>query len=661
MQTPDTETRLQQARDLFQQGRIEPAEQLFRDLIKESPQFEPLYYLGFMEILRGNFAVAAQLYDEALKLNPNNGPAHSNISIALYELKRYDEALAHCDRALAITPGFVEAHSNRGNNLRALAKHEEALDSFDRALALRPQYPEVLCNRGNVLLDLHRPEEAVVSYEKAVALKPDYAEALNNCATALSALGRHEAAAEFLTKLLSISPDYQHAIGALLHAKMHCCDWQGYHDYLKLVFQGVTAGKRAANPWTFLSMSASPEHQQRCAQIFSHRFEANSGQAIWDGELYRHGRIRVAYLSGNFQAHAVAYSLAGVFEAHDKTRFEITAISLGPDSQDDMRKRLETSFDRFIDARSKSDREVALLLKELEIDIAVDLVGSTRYCRPGILTLRPAPIQVNYFGTAGTLGAECIQYVLADRCVIPDDHQSFYTEKVAYLPHTYYATDDKTRIAEQTPSRAEAGLPDNGFVFCCFNNGFKITPEIFDIWMRLLRQLGGSVLWLLQSNPAVVRNLRREAEQRGVAPDRLVFAPRAGQEDHLARHQLADLFLDTLPYNAHTTAVDALWIGLPVVTCLGQTFAGRVAASLLHAIGMPELVTTSLGEYEALALRLAREPPVLAAIKAKLARHRSTCALFDTRQFCRHVESAYQTMWERYQRGEPPASFAVNA
>jgi predicted O-linked N-acetylglucosamine transferase (SPINDLY family) len=355
----------------------------------------------------------------------------------------------------------------------------------------------------------------------------------------------------------------------------------------------------------------------------------------------------------------MAYLTVGLFEQHDKSRFETTAISFGPDPGDQFRKRLENSFDRFLDVQTKNDRDLVLLLRELEIDIAVDLMGYTNNSRPAILALRPAPVQVNFLGYAGTMGADTIDYIIADRFIIPEACQSFYTENIVYLPDTYLPTDSTRSIGEHAPARGAAGLPESGFVFCCFNNNYKITPPIFDIWMRLLLEVEGSVLWLVEDNAAAVGNLRHEAEGRGVAPERLVFAPRVKLEDYLARLRLADVFLDTLPYNAHTTASDALWAGLPVVTCAGSSFAARVAGSLLNAVGLPELITGTLEDYEALALKLARDRDLLAHIKSKLARNRQSFPLFDTERFRRHIESAYQTMWERHQRGEPPASFAV--
>jgi len=348
-----------------------------------------------------------------------------------------------------------------------------------------------------------------------------------------------------------------------------------------------------------------------------------------------------------------------MFEHHDRSRFETIAISFGDDDQSEIRTHLKAGFERFIDVRNRSDLEVARLMRELEVDIAVDLMGHTRYCRMGILALRPAPVQVNFF-CPGTSGADYLDYIICDRVVIPEDHHAHYAEKVVYLPDTFQANDSRRRIAEHTPSRAEAGLPDDGFVFCSFNNPYKFTPATFDIWMRLLRRVEGSVLWLQEVNATAAKNLRREAIQRGIEANRLVFAPRVPRlEDHLARYRLADLFLDTLPYNAQTTASDALWAGLPVITCLGTTFVGRVAASLLNAVGLPELITSSWEDYEALALKLAVDKGLLADIKARLAQNRATYPLFNTDRFRRHMEAAYVTMWGRYQRFEPPVSFAV--
>jgi predicted O-linked N-acetylglucosamine transferase (SPINDLY family) len=353
--------------------------------------------------------------------------------------------------------------------------------------------------------------------------------------------------------------------------------------------------------------------------------------------------------------------MAGLFEMHDKSRFETTAVSFGPDDCSDLRRRVKNSFEHFLDVRADSDQAVAELVRQREIDIAVDLKGFSQNARPGIFARRAAPVQVNYLGYPGTMGADYFDYIIADETIIPDNQRQFYSEQVVWLPDSYQANDSQRQIAAATPTREQCGLPGTGFVFCCFNNTIKIMPEMFDIWMRLLTAVDGSVLWLIDGNATASANLRREAERRGVSAARLIFAPRVALAEHLARHRNADLFLDIVPCNAHTTASDALWAGVPVLTCLGGTFAGRVAASLLKAAGLPELVATSLEQYEAMALALARDPGRLASIKEKLARNRGTCPLFNTRRFTRHIEAAYVMMWEQSQRGQRPSGFAVPA
>jgi protein O-GlcNAc transferase len=658
--SPQLAAALQRALALHQQGQLAQAEAAYRAILKQAPgHFDALHLLGVVKHQRQNFAASVELIGRALRRNPNFAPAHFNIGNALAALGRHAEALASFERALALQPGYAEALSNRGNALLALRRPTDALQSYDRALALQPRDAETLYNRGNALLALQRADEALASYDQALAIEPGFALARTSRGNALVELGHYAEAAREFKLLQAASPDFDYAAGQLLYARLGCCDWDDYDRNAKVIVDQVSAGKPAASPFTFLCLPSSPIAQLKCAQTYSTDRHPRSKDAVWKGERYRHERIRVAYLSGDFHNHAIAYLIAGLIEAHDKSRFETTAISFGPDSTDEMRARLASAFDRFIDVRPRTDRDTALLLRELEIDIAVDLKGHTQGSRTGIFAFRPAPVQVNWLGYPGTMGVDYIDYILADRVVIPEGHHTFYSEKVAYLPDTYQANDNKRPISGATPSRAVAGLPHAGFVFCSFNNTYKIAPSVFDVWMRLLREVEGSALWLLETNPAAVGNLRWHAEERGVAPQRLIFAPRVPLEYHLARHRLAGVVLDNLPYNAHTTASDALWAGVPVVTCIGSSFAGRVAASLLNAVGLPELVTGNLTEYQALALRLARDERLLAALRAKLAQNRETHPLFDTDRFRRHLESAYQTMWGRAQRGLPPVSFAV--
>jgi predicted O-linked N-acetylglucosamine transferase (SPINDLY family) len=350
-----------------------------------------------------------------------------------------------------------------------------------------------------------------------------------------------------------------------------------------------------------------------------------------------------------------------MLECHDESRFDVSAISLGADDNSKMGRRLKAALPRFIDARTFSDEHIANLVRSLEVDILVDLMGFTKNARTQIFALRPAPVQVSYLGYPGTMGASYVDYIIADRIAIPEEKRECYLEKVVYLPDSFMGNDFERKISERLPRRSECQLPEAGFVFCAFNNSYKIAPQIFDIWIRILRQVENSILWLSGTNETAIRNLGREAQNRGVDPSRLVFAQRLPlNEDHLARHRLADLFLDTLPYNAHATASDAVWAGLPVLTCLGETFAGRVAGSLLNAVGLPELITTTPEAYERMAIELATHPERLAAIKHKLEENRLTAPLFDTKLFTKHIEAAYTAMHERNQAGLAPDHIIVS-
>jgi predicted O-linked N-acetylglucosamine transferase (SPINDLY family) len=606
----------------------------------------------------GRSGEALASYDRAVALQPRLQEAHLGRGNVLHRLKRPEEALAAYDSALALKPNHAESHYGRGNALRDLMRAEHALAAYGKALVIRPDHVEAHVARGDVLRHMSDTGAAFAAYDRALTIRPDFAAGWYARGLACNALGRREEAYAAFAKAYAIEPGLAYVEGERLIAKMYVCEWEHLDaecaHLAAIVGQGVPQ-----SPFTMIAASASPAEQMKCAGLFVADQCPASAKRLWRGERYRHERIRVAYVSADFYDHATAYLAAGLFGAHDRARFESTAISFGPERDDEMSHRLRGAFDRFLAVPAKGDREVAQMLRELEIDIAVDLKGFTERSRPSIFAQRGAPIQVSYLGYPGTMAASYIDYILADPTVIPADHAGFYTEKIVALPDTYQVNDDQRRIAARTPARNELGLPDTGFVFCCFNGAYKIRPAIFDIWMRLLQRIDGSALWLLDDNPAACGNLRLEAGRRGVDPERLVFAPRLAQAEHLARHRQADLFVDTLPYNAHTTASDALWAGVPVVTCLGTTFAGRVAASLNGAIGLSELICNSLQDYEALALKIAAEPAFCASLKDKLAHNRDVCPLFDTKRFTRHVEAAYTTMWERYQRGEPPHSFIV--
>jgi predicted O-linked N-acetylglucosamine transferase (SPINDLY family) len=597
--------------------------------------------------------------DRALAIRPGFAEALNIRGALAQDLQRYDQAIESYDRVVAIAPDFAEAWSNRGGALSALNRYADALASCDRALAAKPDLADAHYHRGLALSGLERHAEALANYDRALARNPDLAPALLSRAGALGFLRRYKEAGNDLERALALDPALDFAKGMLLQARLHLCDWRTLAEDTQQLVADVRAGRRAADPFVMLGVSDSPADQLQCARAWVDAWCRPAPEPLHRGTPYRHGRIRIAYLSADFREHAVAFLSAGLFERHDRTRFDVIGVSFGPDATGPMRERLVRAFERFIDVRQRSDDEIAALLLEHEVDIAVDLAGFTGGARTGIFARRAAPVQVNFLGYTATMGAPYYDYIVADPVAIPEEQREHYAESVVYLPDSFQVNDGQRRIAENTPTRADAGLPDGGFVFCSFNNSFKITPPVFERWMRLLRNVDGSVLWLMDGGADVVANLRREAQAQGIAPERLVFATKVPHEDHLARHRLADLFVDTLPFNAHTTASDALWAGLPVVTCAGTTFAGRVAASLLRAVGLPEMITHSLDEYEALALQLARDPSRLTAIRSRLAAQRSTFPLFDTDRFRRHLEAAYTQMWERHQAGAPPGGFAV--
>jgi protein O-GlcNAc transferase len=608
------------------------------------------------ELKRYQDAFAA--YDKTLALKPNFAKVWLGRGNVLFYRKRYDEAIIAYDRALAIDPGFAAAWLGRGNIFFEFGQHKDAGIAYDRALALDPGLAEALVGRGNVLNAFKRYDDALAAYDTALALKPHLAGAWHGRGNIFLALRRYDQAFTAYDNAVRLKPALDYAASLRLHTKLHLCDWRDLELNIAQFLPKARAGEVLSEPFTLLAIPSSPADQLQCAR--RHVQAQPSFPAVWQDEHYSHDRIRVCYLSSELREHAVAYLTIGLFEHHDKSRFEVTAISVEPTQNSEFCRRLRGSFERFIDGSLQSDQEVANLIRELEIDIVVDLNGFTRNSRLGVFGRRAAPIQVNYLGYAGTMGAEYYDYIIADPTVVPQEHFEFYAEKVAWLPHSFLVNDAKRQISERTPARCELGLPDQAFVFCCFNQSFKISPMIFEIWMRLLREVDNSVLWLKDNSATATRNLRSEAEARGVAPERLVFARSVPLvADHLARHRQADLFLDTVHYNAHTTACDALWAGLPVVTCRGSTFAGRVGASLLQAVGLSELITTSLADYEALALRLARDHSLLSSLKSKLKHNRDNCPLFGTRRTTLDIDAAYTAMWQNYRRGAPPESFSI--
>jgi len=599
-------------------------------------------------------------YNEAIKLAPNYHEAWSNKSVPLNKLKRFLEASEACDKALSLKPDYAEGWSNKGITLNELKRYDEAIAHYDKALSLKPDYAEGWSNKGITLNELKRYDEAIAHYDKALSLKPDYAEGWSNKGITLNELKRYDEAIAHYDKALGLKTDIDWICGDLLHTKMKICNWSGLAESLESISKKVMANEKVANPFPLLALHDDVFLHKKASEIYiqsKYPFNPVLGPIL---KRSLGQKIRVGYFSADFHNHATGYLMAELLELHDKSQFELVGFSFGPTANDEMHQRLKKSFDQFIEVGKKSDVEVAKLSRDLNIDIAVDLKGFTQDTRTGIFAHLAAPIQVNYLGYPGTLGADYIDYIIADKTLISPELQSCYSEKVVYLPNSYQVNDRKRLISHRKFTRQELGLPENGFIFCCFNNNYKILPANFERWMRILKAVEGSVLWLLQDNSWVADNLKKEAEKQGIAPNRLVFSERLPLPEHLARHHQADLFLDTFPCNAHTTTSDALWAGLPVLTLMGESFASRVAASLLNAVSLPELITSAQEKYEALAIELAINPNKLADIKLKLASNLMTTPLFNTPLFAKNLESAYIKMVERYQADLQPEHIFIN-
>jgi predicted O-linked N-acetylglucosamine transferase (SPINDLY family) len=643
-------------------GRPVEAADSYADAIRLRPDFgEAHYNLGCLQLERKRPREALESLAHCLRSTPHHPGALAQSGMALLALHDPLKAVGFFERALQLRPDDAEAHYWRGNALLALGRNADAAASYRRTAQLRPDIAEGHYNLGNALLELGRHDEALPAYDRALAIRPGFVEALYNRAGLLQEQARYEEAVAGYRRVMDIAPDHRYALGKLFHSRQFCCAWNHYAEDVRALCQSAAGARTLDMPFPFLAVVDDPALQLRCARDFT---QAKYPAAALPASRSRIGdrrRIRLAYVSGDFREHALSYLLAGVFESHDRDRFDTVAISLRPRDAGATGARVAAAFGHFVDASAMTDGQVAGVMRDMDIDIAVDLAGYTEDNRTGIFALRPAPLQVNYLGFPGGMGADFIDYLIADDYVIPEQARQHYAEQIVRLPHCFQGNDGKRAIAGHGPGRAEAGLPEAGFVFCAFNNLHKLNPVMFDIWMRLLRAVPGSVLWLAVDSPLARHNLATEAVRRGVDASRLVFARRVAYAEHLARMGLADLFLDTLPFNAGTTASDALWAGLPVLTCSGHSFAARMAGSLLRAVGLPELITDRLDDYEARALELATTPGLLNEMRARLERNRRSAPLFDTDLFCRHLEAAYETMWERHQRGEAPAGFAVPA
>ena len=628
--------------------------------------FDPqrIFSLGLSLHQEGRLAEAQAMYGQVLDVLPEAVEPWTYLGMALIQQGEWHRALHPLDRSLALSPNQLDPLIYRGMALANLGRHPEAARDFEQAAGLAPDRADLINSLVVSLLASHRYEEALVWLQRATAADPACLVAHFNTGNTLQGLGRMEEAFQSFDNAMRLDPSYPQLMGYWLGLKLQLCDWSGLNEAFIEMARQIDAGVPVAAPFSALSTPCTPAQLLLCAQMFAKAQLPPAVPAVSRTSPSADkgpGRIKLGYFSADFHEHATAYLAAGLFEQHDRERFEVVAFSYGPTLQQPMRSRLEAAFDKFIDVSKQTDAQVAALAQSLHIDIAIDLKGYTANARLGIFSYRPAPVQVSYLGYPGTLGVDHIDYLIADAVLIRDEDRVHYSEKIVTLPASYQVNDDRRRRAATRATRAACGLPEDGVVLCCFNNSFKITPDVFAVWMGLLQRCPDTVLWLLATSPRATTNLMNAARGYGVAAERLIFAPQLPQQAHLDRLTAADLFLDTFWVNAHTTASDALWAGVPVITSPGATFASRVGASLLSGLGLQELIAPSPADYAALAQALIDDRVRLQALREKVAHHRDTHALFDTRLFTRRIEQAYTTMWGRYLCKQPPCHFEITA
>lgn len=660
-----TQTTTKQLLAAFQEGQYTQAESIARAMLKAEPEHvDAMHILALVHKQRGEFGAAQACFEQlltrhgqhdfAVVLRHNYGNLLRDAGLPALAEQQYRAALAQQE-------DYPDAWNSLGNLYNTMGEPSRAVPYFERAIELNPAQADAWNNLGGALHKLGRLAEAKTHFEQALTLRPDYAVAHYNLGNLLVDVGQHAEGLAELERAIAADPSYIEAYSSLLRQKQACCDWQGLDALSGRIREIVARGGRGkVFPFAFLSLPTTMAEQQQCAEQWAthqYGYLEKLRPSLGFGPSPAHPRLRIGYLSSDLHEHATAYLMAEVFELHDRNRFEVFAYSTGPDDASPMRQRLMRAFEHFVDLRQASPVEIAQRIHHDQIDILVDLKGYTRDTRSGVLAMRPAPIQVNYLGYPGTMGADFVDYVLTDPFVSPPETAEHYNEQFAYVP--CYQCNDRQRPHPAKPDRASQGLPEEAVVLCCFNHTYKITPEFFKIWCEVLAGHPETVMWLLKSNPLAEANLKEAARRNGVDTTRLIFADPRPLPEHLARLQCADLFLDTRHYNAHTTASDALWSGVPVVTLAGDTFASRVAGSLLQAVGLPQLISCTPEDYKRRIETLVGDGEQRQALKRHLENIHASAPLFDSPRFTSRLEMLYQAMWQRHQAGLPPAAMQV--
>ena len=651
--------KLQQLSQMYNAGRQQEVINQSTRLIQLFPKSQTvLSFLGASYNALKMHDEAIGTYQKVLKINPNFPEMYYNIGLAQQAKGSGIDAIDSYKKAIFLKPDYVEAYTDLGNALRDHYKLEDAIISYKKAIEINPSYAQVYNNLGALLLEKGLFDEAVSYCEKALNINQNIFDAHFNIGTAKVEQEKKLDSIESFTSALKINPDYQMARCMRYHQQSHVCNWKDMaKEHSKVENLGLE--EIHVEPWAMLALEDAPDKHFIRSKLFAKNNFKQSPLSFSPSQKSKGDRIRLGYFSADFHNHATMYLFAKVMECHDTQNFEVFAYSFGPDSKDEMRLRLVSSVDYFNDVKDMSDLDIALLAREHEIDIAIDLKGYTTNGKSGIFAFRAAPIQINFLGYPGTMGADFIDYIIADKVVIPSEQEHNYGEKIIFMPNSYLPNRNDRNISKKILKKSDLGLPENGFIFCCFNSNYKITAKEFDIWVRLLKANDNSVLWLLNSNKWARENLQNEVQERGLDPNKLVFADFISQDEHLARLKFADLFLDTFNVNAHTTAGDALWVGVPVITKSGKGFAARVAASLLTTLDLTELITKTEQEYEDLIMDLVRKPKLLSDIKVKLSKKRLTSPLFNSELFAKHLEESYQMVFKRYFNGKSPQTMVI--
>ncbi|MDM8523367.1 tetratricopeptide repeat protein [Desulfococcaceae bacterium HSG8] len=661
----DTEGEMKKAIQYHQSGESRKAEEIYRKILEINPNHaDALHLSGVAAHQSGKKEIGAELIRKAIRNDPGKACYYNSLGITFQDQGKLDQAVASYHKALEINPNFVEAYGNIGFSLQDMGKQNEAIAFYQKALQVRPGDAVIHNDMGTALQDLGRVDEAAACYRKALEITPNYPEAYNNLGNACKDQKNLDESVLCYKKALELKPDYTKAYTCLIRQLQQTCAWQELGEYLPKL-DALTKGelesraKTSESPFMNLARSTDLAYNLTVAKSWSddaaRLMSGHNFNFSFDNRSSGHKKITVGYLSGDFRNHAVSHLMLGLFGLHNRDDFNIFCYSYGKDDRSDYRKRIMQDCDQFVDLSSTSHAESARRIYDDQVDILVELTGHTKDCRLGICAPHPAPIQVIYLGFPGTSGADFLDYIITDSIITPEAHSPYYTEKFAYMPHCFQVNDNTQPISDTAWTKSDFGLPGDSFVFCSFNHGYKIESVMFDVWMKILRQVPGSILWLPKKSETGEKNLRQEAGAGNVNPERLFFAERLPtKEEYLARIKLADLALDTRLYNGHTTTSDALWAGVPVITLQGNHYASRVASSVLTAVGLPELVTYTPEEYESLAVRLANAPDELRAIRMKLEKNRLTEPLFDTQKFTRNLEKVYKQMWEIFLSGEKP-------